>query len=185
MTPFVIIPLAVVGAQAPGLSSGALAALAIALVIIGVLLFALEFFVVSGGFITALAGVSSVGGIVVGFYATPALGWVLLVSSPLMAIFAIRFGLRRLGNSRLVIQAELTEDAGYHHLAESFAVKPGVIGTLSTDAMPTGRCHFDAGELDVSMESGSGRRGDRVRVLRIDGPEIVVIRQPEEPPAQG
>ena len=105
------------------------------------------------------------------------MGWLLLFLVPIIFYSSIRAGLKRLQKSSLVTQASIDGDAGYEHVAEEHGVEIGSIGALTTDAMPTGRCLFSGGEIDVCLESGSGQRGEQVVVIRIDGPEIWVRQQ--------
>lgn len=152
----------------------ALAALAIGLVLVAAALIILEFFVISGGIISALAAMLAVGGIILGFEVGNGLGWGMLLLTPVLFIVCVRVGLRRLQSSPLVTQSTVDGDAGYRQFATRFGIAAGSIGVMVTNAMPTGRCRFDGGEADVAMNRGSAKVGQQVRVLRIDGPTIYV-----------
>lgn len=158
-------------------STGALVFITIGLLLAAIIFIILEFLIVSGGILGIAASGSAIAAISVGFSVHPAVGWSLLFLVPIIFYSSVRIGLRRLQHSSLVMQASIDSDAGYEHVASEHGVEVGSSGTLSTDAMPTGRCHFAGGEMDVSLESGSGQRGDPVIVTRIDGPEIWVRHQ--------
>lgn len=148
--------------------------LAILLFVLAAFFVLLEFFLISGGLLTAVAAVLMVIAIWMGFNIDPAMGWSMLILAPLIGGLIVRFGLRRLQRSSLVTQVNIDGDAGYHHLATSYGIEVGAVGELSTDAYPTGRCRFAGGEVDVVMRNGSGRRGQAVKVAKVEGASIHV-----------
>ncbi len=149
---------------------------AILLIALAALLLALEFFVISGGLLIIASFVSCFAGCMLAFAVSPTAGWIVVASTPVAGIGAVRWGLARLAQSRAVPRAEVTEDAGYHHLAERLGISVGSVGELITDAMPTGRARFagDHGELDVLADGPGLQRGTRVVVLAITGPTVTV-----------
>jgi membrane-bound ClpP family serine protease len=159
---------------------------AVLLVALAAVLLGLEFFVVSGGLLIIASFLSGFAACALAFSVSPAAGWTLVAATPLLALATIRWGLRRLTRSRAVPRAEVTEDAGYHHLAEQLGIAVGSVGELLTDAMPTGRARFagrgaDA-ELDVLAHGPALARGTRVMVLAISGPTVTVARAPASAP---
>ncbi|TVR14804.1 MAG: hypothetical protein EA401_03755 [Planctomycetota bacterium] len=148
--------------------------LALLLFVLAAFLILLEFFLISGGLLTAVAAVLAVIAIWMGFHVDPVLGWSMLIIAPILAGVIVRYGLRRMQRSSLVTQVSIDGDAGYHHLAETYGIAVGAVGTLSTDAYPTGRCRFAGGEVDVVMRNGSGKRGQRVKVSKLEGASIHV-----------
>jgi len=155
-------------------STASLLALALGFLVAAVLLIVLEFFIVSGGVIGALAAISAVCSIWIGFSVHPLVGWALVIIIPIIFYNSIRMGVKRLQSSSFVPQANIEGNAGYKQVADALGIQVGSIGEMTTNAMPTGRCHFPGGEIDVAMESGSGQRMEQVIVTRIDGPEIWV-----------
>ena len=147
---------------------------ALGLLVLGVVLLVLEFFVVSFGLLLAASLACAGGALYLAFVAHDAAGWTMTVSLPIVAVLVIRWGLARIRTSRLVPQAEITAEAGYHHLTEQIGVGPGSEGVMVTPAHPSGRARFPGGECDVQAQSGSLERDERVVVRRIDGPVVFV-----------
>jgi membrane-bound ClpP family serine protease len=157
--------------------SGGRVLLAVALMLVALVLLLAEFLLVSFGILAVLSFACAVGAIAIAFSATPAAGWTLLVLTPPAALLVCWWGSRRLLASRLVPKAEIDGAAGYRHAAEVAGATPGAHGELVTDAMPTGRARFALGEADVTIEGPAATRGAQVTVLRIEGPQIIVIRR--------
>lgn len=148
--------------------------LAVALLVLAGVLLLLEFLVVSYGLLAIAALGCAIAGIVLGFGSSPVVGWALLGATPILAAFVIAWGLRRLMRSHLVPKEEITATAGYRQATEGLGIAVGASGTLITDALPTGRARFAGGEIDVQMEGAAGTKGTLVRVLRIEGPTVIV-----------
>lgn len=179
MNPWILLAAAQEGgnnAAADEWSQQALALFSVGLLVIAVLLFIVEFFIISGGVIAALSGVCTVVAIMIAFRVHPGMGLAMIAATPVIGVVTLRWGLRRLNASPLVTQTAIQSDAGYHHLAEQLGIAVGSDGEMVTAAMPTGRCRFAGGEADVVIEGGSAQRGDRVRVQRINGPTITVAQ---------
>jgi membrane-bound ClpP family serine protease len=139
---------------------------------------AAEVLFVSFGVLGAVALGCALGAILIAFQAHPLAGWALLLIAPMGIWYAIAWALRRLRSGVGAVTAELTSAGGYAQEAARLEVGPGALGEMVTDAMPTGRARFPRGELDVAAEGGALRRGDRVRVLAVEGPRVVVVRLP-------
>ena len=149
--------------------------LAVGLLVLAVALLVLELFVVSFGVLLVGSIASALGAIHYAFAAGEAVGWVMAVVVPILAVVLGRWGLARIRRSRtLVPKGEITAEAGYHHHAETVGVHPGAAGVMVTPARPSGRARFAGGECDVQAQSGVLARGAAVTVLRIDGPIVFV-----------
>ena len=162
------------------LGAGAQIALACALLVAGAGLVALEFLLISGGLIAAAALGCLVAAIVVAFMAGEAAGYAFLLGTPIVVMLVVRAGLGWMGRSNLVVQAEVTADAGYRHAADAIGATVGSAGVLVTDAFPTGRARFAGGELDVLVRGATLALGAPIVVIAIDGPTVVV--GPATPP---
>ena len=150
-------------------------ALSLGLLILAVALLILEIFVVSFGILTLASVASALAAIHYAFTASDVAGWAMTVAVPVLAVVLGRWGLARIRTSRrLVPKSEITAEAGYHHHAEEVGVYPGAEGVMVTRARPSGRARFAGGECDVQVQSGSLGRGEKVVVLRIDGPIVFV-----------
>lgn len=135
----------------------------------------LEFLMLSFGLLGAVAAVCA--GLAIGeaFAISTTVGWTTLLLVPILGALVIRQGLRRLQRSRLATQSVLRDSAGAQSLATKLGVSVDCRGTMITRAMPTGRARFDGGSCDVRSLGGPLDPNTPVRVLRIDGPEILVM----------
>ena len=149
--------------------------IALGLLALAAALLVLELFVVSFG-VLLVASIAAAGAAIhFAFAASDAAGWVVTMSTPILAVVLARWGFARIRTSRrIVVQSEITGEAGYHHHAEKVGVHPGATGIMVTPARPSGRARFDGGECDVQVQNGSLARGDGVVVLHIDGPIVFV-----------
>ena len=158
---------------------------AVALLALGAMLLVFEFFVVSFGLLLAGAIASTATAIYFAFRAGEPVGWSMVIVVPILAVFLVRRGLARLRTSHIVPKSEITEEAGYHHVADRLGIGPGSIGTMVTPARPSGRARFPGGECDVQVRGGTLETSDRVVVGEIDGAIIFVRRAADEPPPEG
>lgn len=148
------------------------------LLFVAVALAVAEVFVASMGILALAALTCGVLSILTAFGISSGVGWAFLVLVPVIGVLVAAWGLRRLQGTRLVPKTAITADAGYHQAADRIGLMPGTIGTLVTDAVPSGRARFAGSlgvdELDVTVSGAAGRKGDRVRLLRIEGAVITV-----------
>lgn len=161
---------------------------ATALLVLAAVLVLVEFLVVSWGMLLVAAVISAVVAVVMAFQSSAVAGWAFVAAAPLAFALALRIGLRWLRRDPVVVlPAEITAAAGASTLAAAAGIGPGSVGELVTDAYPTGRVRFDSAggpvTLDVQVQGGA-RRGQRVRVLDIDGPVIhACCVEPDSPPS--
>ena len=148
-------------------------------------LLTLEFVIATGGALAIAASLTGLAAIVLAFMASTATGVAVLALTPLVGALVVHWGLRRLVRTRAVPQVEITDDAGYHHLADRLGVAVGSSGELVTDAMPTGRARFatSAGaiEIDVRVQGPVLSRGQRVVVTALHGASVSVSAAPPPP----
>lgn len=141
---------------------------------------ALEVFIVSYGLLAIVSLALALASILVAFSASAWLGWAFLVIAPVIGLLIVRWGMERLRRSSWVPKAEITADAGYHHAAAALGIRPGAMGVLLNDALPTGRARFTGGELDVQAAFGRLDRGQTVRLVRFEGAVAYVEAAPAE-----
>ena len=154
---------------------------AFALLVLAALILILEFFVVSFGLLSVVSVACVAGAIYFAFLAGDMVGWSFTVITPVVGVLIIRWGVRRIRTSkRLVPQAEVTSEAGYHHVADRIGVAPGAVGVMVTPARPSGRARFDGGECDVQVQGRPLESQAKVMVKRIDGPIVFVAPICEE-----
>lgn len=151
---------------------------AVLLLLLGVALLIMEFFIVSFGLLSAAALASTLAAIHFAFKLGPAIGWSFVFIAAFAAILIIHWGLRYLRASKLVPKAEVTGDAGYHHVAQRLGIDVGSVGVMVTPAYPSGRARFNGGECDVQAQSRSLEVNTTVIVKRIDGPIVFVAPAP-------
>jgi membrane-bound serine protease (ClpP class) len=155
------------------------------LVLVGVLLLALEVFVIPGVTVAGVAGVVAlVGGLgmtLVGAGATPsviltALGRVAISMLVAMAgAFALFGALPRLPfGRRLVLDTGMAADLGYVSAPESERQWRGHTGVALSPLRPAGIADIDGTRLDVVSDGGFIDAGTSIEVTRVDGNRIVV-----------
>lgn len=150
------------------------ALVAVGLLVMAAGLLVLEFFVVSFGVLLAACLVCVGGSLYYAFQAAEVIGWLFVVATPVLGYFLTRWGLARVGQSKLVTKSEITAEAGYHHALDRISVKVGSVGELVTMARPTGRARFAGGECDVQVRGQPLERGATVVIQEIDGPIVFV-----------
>lgn len=149
---------------------------AVALLVLAAVILVLEFFVVSMGLLSVVSIACVAGAIYFAFLAGDIVGWAFTVVTPVLAVLIVRWGVKHIRTSRaLVPQAEVTGEAGYHHVADRIGVAPGAVGSMVTPARPSGRARFEGGECDVQVQGRPLETNARVVVKRIDGPIIFVV----------
>jgi membrane-bound serine protease (ClpP class) len=154
---------------------------------VGVLLLALEVFVIPGVTVAGIAGilalVAGLGMTLVGAGATmsvviTALGQVAISILLAMAgAFAFVRALPSLpfGN-RLVLEADMTSERGYVSSPESDRRWLGKTGTAISALRPAGIAEFDGTRVDVVSDGDFVDAGSTIAVTRVDGNRIVVRR---------
>ena len=155
------------------------------LVSLGVVLVAIEVFVLPGFTVAGLAGiVALVGGLgmtLVGAGATSnaiivALGRVALsILVAMAAAFALLRVLPRLPfGRRLVLETGMQTDLGYVSAPESDRQWLGRTGTALSPLRPAGIAEIDGARVDVVSDGGFIEAGTSILVTRVDGNRIVV-----------
>jgi membrane-bound ClpP family serine protease len=167
-------------AAADGSGSGLLFTAGV-LMLLGALLLLIEFFVVSAGMLSVAAVTSAGIAIAIAFQVSTTAGLSFTLATPVIAGVVVWFGLNRLRNSPAIPRTAITADAGAHHVAERAGATVGAVGTLVTDAFPTGRARFGDHEVDVQVRGAALRKGSAIRVAAIDGPVILVTVNHDAP----
>lgn len=157
----------------------------------GVVLLVVEIFITPGFGVAGLLGIGAVLGAlglsVVGAGAT----WDVMLraggrvaASLLLAVVGAAVMLRALPRlpfgRRLVLEEELTAQAGYASPPESDRRWVGKHGTTLTPLRPAGIAEFDGERVDVVSEGVFLEANQPIHVLRVDGNRIVVRSGPSE-----
>jgi membrane-bound serine protease (ClpP class) len=157
------------------------------LIAVGVLLLALEVFVIPGVTVAGIAGivalVAGLGMTLVGAGATVsviiiALGRVAIsILLALAGAFAFVRALPSLPfGRRLVLETGMAADQGYVSAPESDRRCLGQTGTAISPLRPAGIAEFDGARVDVVSDGGFVDAGSPIEVTRVDGNRIVVRR---------
>jgi membrane-bound ClpP family serine protease len=204
--PGIVALLALAGLVLPSLMIGASAWWAIAAILVGLVLIALEIFVFPGFGLPGIAGLLLLLGGLVGTFAdagelfpgagkgTSELPWA--VSVVLIAFFAAGVGMFLFSKytrsfpiaGRMVLASPKPQDDGEGLLAAMSATEPstgavpvGAVGRATTDLRPSGTAEFDGRFVDVVAEFGFIEKGRTVRVTT-SGFRVGVEAIPDEGP---
>lgn len=159
------------------------------LVSLGILLIALEVFVLPGVTVAGVAGVAALvaglGMALVGAGATPAIiiGALGRVAISLLLAMAGAFALLRLlprlpFGRRLVLATDMEADLGYVSAPESDYRWLGRTGTALSPLRPAGYADIDGARVDVVSDGDFIEAGTAIVVSRVDGNRIVVRQAP-------
>lgn len=163
------------------------------LVVLGLILVALEIFVIPGFGIAGILGIISLlGGLglsLIGSGANwdsilSALGQVALsiLLAIVAAFFLLRYFPRLPFGQRLLLKAKLLSKEGYASAPEHDMGWLGKRGTAATDLHPSGIAHLNGDRVDVVSDGEFIDAGQPIEVVRVDGNRIVVrlMNEPKE-----
>jgi membrane-bound serine protease (ClpP class) len=166
------------------------------LVGLGIVLLAMEVFVIPGFGIAGVLGLTSfVAGLglsLVGAGAT----WVVVVQAlgqvalSLLLALGVSLALLRLlprlpFGRRLVLETELAVEGGWGSAPESDRRWVGKRGTAASPLRPACLAHLDGERVDVASDGEFIEAGESIEVIRVDGNRIVVRRPLEAAPEGG
>ena len=140
----------------------------------GLTLVGMEIFV-PGGILGTIGAMALVGAIVTGFIAFPgfgvyiALGIILLLA--LVIILWIKFFPRTSIGRQMTVSKDLGAFKATEEGMEALVDKEGV---ASSDLRPAGFALIDGRRVDVVTQGSMITRGERVRVLRVEGNHVIV-----------
>jgi membrane-bound serine protease (ClpP class) len=157
------------------------------LVGIGLVLLAIEIFIIPGFGFAGILGVSALlGGLSLSVVSTGATWAMILMAagrvalSLLLAMAAsvalLRVFPRLPFGRRLILETELTTGAGYASTPESDRRWLGKRGTTRSPLRPAGLAELDGERVDVVSEGEFLEAGESIDVIRVDGNRIVVRR---------
>ncbi|NLW10322.1 MAG: nodulation protein NfeD [Firmicutes bacterium] len=151
---------------------------AVFLFVIGVVLLAVEAFVIPGFGVAGILGLASIAGSIVLSYTTSSQGLLALGMAISWTAFLTAVAFQYLRKSRvlerLVLQTSLSTEEGYSSgpLYDDYLGKTGI--TISP-LRPAGRIEFEDGErLDVVSEGSYIPAGKKVKVIKTEGRRVVV-----------
>ena len=152
--------------------------LLVALVVfVGVVLFAMELFILPGFGVAGILGLAGmVGGSVIAWiYLGPAWGALVVVLAIVLAILLVVVALRtQLAKRLFVLDTQLEHGGGTE--ASDLSAFEGKLGIAKTALRPAGIATVENTRIDVVSEGGFIDSGEQIRVVSIDGPRIIVAR---------
>jgi membrane-bound serine protease (ClpP class) len=155
------------------------------LVVLGVVLFGLEMFVIPGFGVAGIAGIAAlVAGLGMALVGAGATGAVIIGALGRVAIsilLALGGGLVLLRflphlpfGRRLVLETEMRAEAGYSSEPAADHQALGRTGTALSPLRPSGLAELDGARVDVVSDGGFIDAGAAVEVIRVEGNRIVV-----------
>jgi membrane-bound serine protease (ClpP class) len=169
------------------------------ILVIGIILLGFEMFVIPGFGIAGIAGIICITtGLLLGFQdfviPDPKLPWQkellvdnllrvmsAVVGAFLVALFVIRYVLPRISKTvHGPYLAATLADARFDLPAAETAIRAGRTGTAVTLLRPSGKAKIDGEVYDVVSQGEFVPKGSRIRVLKIRGTRIIVVREDAE-----
>jgi membrane-bound serine protease (ClpP class) len=169
------------------------------ILVIGIILLGFEMFVIPGFGIAGIAGIICItAGLLLGFQdfviPDPKLPWQkellvdnllrvmsAVVGAFLVALFVIRYVLPRISKTvHGPYLAATLADARFDLPAAETAIRAGRTGTAVTLLRPSGKAKIDGEVYDVVSQGEFVPKGSRIRVLKIRGTRIIVVREDAE-----
>ncbi|MBS0211441.1 MAG: NfeD family protein [Planctomycetes bacterium] len=162
---------------------------AILLLVVGLLLAVLELFIPSGGIIGALAAVSLIGAVWMGFkhgnWTGLGMATVALVALP--GILSLAFHVwphTRMGRRLLLDTPTAERVLPDNDLRRSLRSLVGKVGVTQSLMMPSGAVEIEGRSVDAVTEGLAIEAGQPVRVVEVRGTLVVVRPSTDKPAAQ-
>ena len=156
------------------------------LLLAGVVLMALEFFVPSGGSLGVFAALCFIAAIVYGYYHSATTGTLVLVGEMLFVPIAIALLIKiwphtPLGK-RMILNVPNDREATQPRTEEFRRILslPGKVGVAKSPMLPSGAIVVESYTYDAVSEGMAINEGQRVEVIQVEGNRIVV--RPTEKP---
>ena len=147
--------------------------LLISLLAAGLLLIGGEIFV-PGGIVGTLGVIALLGAIVIAFNISPALGWYVTVAVVALVALTVYLWVKLFPKSSVGRKLTLSVDGRAFKSSDSMADLLGQSGVAQSDLRPAGFALFGNRKIDVVTEGGLIPKGERVRVLKVEGNRVVV-----------
>ena len=147
------------------------------LLVVGLLLFGAELFVLPGfGLLGIIGALAMLGGMLAAWFMIGPFwgGVVVAVSSVLVVVFVVAAVRSRAVRKRLVL--EVSHGHGGGSETEDMIAFVGMNGETRSDLRPAGIAIVDGKRIDVVSEGGFIEKGSKVKVVALDGPRVVVAR---------
>ncbi|OCL26030.1 peptidase S14 [Orenia metallireducens] len=147
------------------------------LFLIGIVLMALEIFVVPGFGVTGIGGLVAIFASLYFLFPTPDIALMVLATVFILSVIGTVILVRIFGASKLWHKISLeeiqTKDLGYIAAPKGIALL-GQVGYALTPLRPAGIIEVDRNRLDVVSEGGFIAKGEQVEIIKVEGSRIVV-----------
>lgn len=150
----------------------------IPLIVIGVLLIAMEVFVIPG---TGISGILGMVALVVGiFLVTDSLLEGLVITAIVLIVLGIiiywsfRFPRTKRLWQKFSLSTRQISKEGYVAPKPQYKSYLGLVGVALTQLRPAGTANFDGLQLDVVTEGGFIKPGTEVKIISVEGTRIIV-----------
>lgn len=149
---------------------------AITLLIVGIILIIIEFFVVSG-FLGILGGVAIIVSLLLAGYDITQMAISISIACIVAILFAIILfkwvGTNRGILKKIILRDRTTTELGYISTDNQIELV-GQIGIAATDLRPAGIVDLEDDRIDVVSEGGYIDKGKKVKIIEVEGMRIVV-----------
>ena len=150
--------------------------MAIALLVGAMVLFFLELFVPSMGFLTVAGLACAAGSCWVAFGVSPNTGWLFVGLNAVGAVAAVAAAFKVLPHSPLTLKRSEIEDGGYQPVEKPGELL-GKVGVAFTTLRPGGTALIEGRKIDVVASGGFIEPNARVKVIAVEGFRVVVERE--------
>jgi membrane-bound serine protease (ClpP class) len=137
-----------------------------------------EVFIPSGGLISVCALACLIGGLVIFFGHSTAVGWAGVITAAIMIPVVLIVAFKMLPRTRFGKSVTLAppERQKGDAIADTPKLKElvGAIGVVITPLRPVGTCDFSGQRVECVAESGYVDRGKKIKVIRVEGTQLTV-----------
>ncbi|MBI9106340.1 MAG: hypothetical protein JEZ04_06295 [Spirochaetales bacterium] len=153
--------------------------LAAILLVIGIAIILLEFFIPSFGLIGLIGTASIVGSIVLAFRVSSMAGSIFLIASliivPVLMMMFFKFFPRTFFGRKLILKRRFDSEDGFtSYSSEKYQELQGRTGTAETDLRPSGMILVEGRKLSAVTSGEYIEKGNPIVVIKIEGSRIVI-----------
>lgn len=156
--------------------------LAVALLIIGIAVILLEFFIPSFGLIGVIGAASVVGSIVLAYRVSSTAGSIFLIAAlitvPVLMMLFFKLFPRTFFGRKLILGRRFHKEDGFtSYSPEKYKELKGCSGTALTDLRPSGMILVDGKKLSAVSSGEYIEKGRPVAVIKTEGSRIVIRQE--------
>jgi len=149
------------------------------LLIIGIAVILLEFFIPSFGLIGVIGIASIIGSIVLAFRTSSLAGSIFLIAAliivPFLMMIFFKFFPKTFFGKKLILGRKFKSEDGFtSYSSEKYEDLEGVSGTAATDLRPSGMILINNRKLSAVSSGEYIEKGKNIVVIKIEGSRIVI-----------